>query len=112
MRVPALDLRAQYATIRDEIEPVVRGVCEAQHFVLGPEVESLEHEIAAYVGARHGIGCASGTDALVLALRALGVGPEHEVVTSPFTFFATAGAIAWVGARPAFADIQPETFNL
>jgi dTDP-4-amino-4,6-dideoxygalactose transaminase len=112
MRVPALDLRAQYATIRDEIEPVVREVCEAQHFVLGPEVESLEHEIAAYVGAGHGIGCASGTDALVLALRALGIGPGHEVVTSPFTFFATAGAIAWVGARPAFADIEPESFNV
>jgi dTDP-4-amino-4,6-dideoxygalactose transaminase len=112
MRVPALDLKAQYATIRDEIEPVLLELCASQYFVLGPEVEALEREIAAYVHAPHAVGCASGTDALVLALRALGVGPGDEVVTSPFTFFATAGAIALVGARPVFADIQPASFNL
>ena len=112
MRVPALDLKAQYATIRDEIEPVLLELCASQGFVLGPEVDALEREIAAYVGAPHAIGCASGTDAIVLALRALGVGPGDEVVTTPFTFFATAGAIALVGARPVFADIEPSSFNL
>jgi len=112
MRVPALDLQAQYATIRDEIEPMLLDLCASQRFVLGPEVESLEREIADYVRAPHAIGCASGTDAIVLALRALGIGPGDEVVTSPFTFFATAGAIALVGARPVFADIEPASFNL
>jgi dTDP-4-amino-4,6-dideoxygalactose transaminase len=112
MRVPALDLKAQYARIRREIEPVLLGICETQQFVLGPEVEALEREVAAYLRTPHAVACASGTDALVLALRALGVGPGHEVVTSPFTFFASAGAIALVGARPVFADIEADTFNL
>jgi dTDP-4-amino-4,6-dideoxygalactose transaminase len=112
VRVPVLDLRAQYATLRSEIEPVVLELCASQGFVLGPEVEALEREVAAYVRTPHAIGCASGTDALVLALRVLGVGPGHEVVTSPFTFFATAGAVSLVGARPRFADVDPDTFNL
>lgn len=112
MQVPALDLKAQYAAIRHEIEPLLLELCASQHFVLGPEVEALESEIAAYVGARHAIGCASGTDALLLSLRALGVGPGDEVVTTPFTFFASAGTIALLGARPVFADIDPGTFNL
>jgi dTDP-4-amino-4,6-dideoxygalactose transaminase len=112
MRVPALDLQAQYAGLRSEIEPVLLEICASQQFVLGPQVEALEREIAAYVGAPQAIGCASGTDALVLALRALEVEPGSEVVTSPFTFFASAGAIALVGARPRFADIDPQTFNV
>jgi dTDP-4-amino-4,6-dideoxygalactose transaminase len=112
VRVPVLDLRAQYAALRAEIEPVVLSTCASQGFVLGPEVEAFEREIAAYVRTPHAIGCASGTDALILALRALGIGAGHEVVTTPFTFFASAGAVALVGARPVFCDIDPATFNL
>ena len=112
MRVPVLDLKAQYATLRAEIEPIVLEVCASQVFVLGPQVEALEQEVAAYVRTPHAIGCASGTDAIILALRALGVGPGDEVVTSPFTFFATAGAVSLVGARPVWCDIDPATFDL
>lgn len=112
MLVPVLDLRAQYAALRAEIEPVLLGVCESQGFVMGPEVEAFEREVAAYVRTPYAIGCASGTDALILALRALGVGHGHEVITTPFTFFASAGAVSMVGARPVFADIDPSTFNL
>ena len=112
MRVPVLDLAAQYASIRHEIEPVLLRVAASQQFVLGPEVEALEGEIAASIGVEHAIGCASGTDALVLALRACGVRPGDEVVTSPFTFFASAGAAAQLGARPVFVDIEPASFNL
>jgi dTDP-4-amino-4,6-dideoxygalactose transaminase len=112
MRIPALDLQAQYASIRHEIEPVLLRVAASQQFVLGPEVEALEREIAAAIGVEHAIGCASGTDALVLALRACGVRAGDEVVTSPFTFFASAGAAAQLGARPVFVDIEPGTFNL
>jgi len=112
VRVPVLDLRAQYAALRAEIEPVVLGLCESQGFIMGPEVEAFEREVAAYVRTPYAVGCASGTDALILALRALGVGHGHEVITTPFTFFASAGAVSMVGARPVFADIQPATFNL
>ena len=112
MQVPALDLKAQYATLRTEIEPLLLQLCAAQTFVLGPEVEALEREIAAYLRAPYAVGCASGTDALILALRALGIGPGDEVVTTPLTFFATAGAIALVGATPVFCDIEPASFNL
>jgi dTDP-4-amino-4,6-dideoxygalactose transaminase len=112
MRVPLLDLTLQYQQIRPEIERVLPEVVEAQHFILGPRVEAFEKEVVAHLGVPHAIGCASGTDALLLSLRALDVKPGDEVVTSPFTFFATAGAIHNVGARPVFADIQPDTFNL
>ncbi|MBM4040645.1 MAG: DegT/DnrJ/EryC1/StrS family aminotransferase [Planctomycetes bacterium] len=112
MKVPLLDLKAQYATLRDKVRPVVDAVMESQYFILGPEVEAFEKELAAYVGAKHAVGCASGTDAILLALMALGLGPGDEVVTTPFTFFATAGCVSRVGARPVFADIEPDTFNI
>jgi len=109
---PFLDLRAQYLTIRDEIAQATAGVFENQHFILGEEVRLFENEVAAFLGAKHAIGCASGSDALVLALMACGVGPGDEVITSAFTFVATAGAIARVGAMPVFADVDPLTFNI
>jgi dTDP-4-amino-4,6-dideoxygalactose transaminase len=112
MPVPLLDLTRQYAGIAEEMMAVIRGVVESQRFVLGAEVERLERDVAALLGVRHAIGCASGTDAILLALRAVDAGPGDEVVTSPFTFFATAGAIHNVGARPVFADIERDTFNL
>jgi dTDP-4-amino-4,6-dideoxygalactose transaminase len=110
--VPTLNLRAQYQTIRAEIEPVVRRVIESQLFVLGAEVSGLEAEIANYCGAAHGVGCASGTDALLLPLLALDVGPGDEVITTPYTFFATAGSIWRTGARPVFVDIESDTYNI
>lgn len=110
--VPFIDLVAQYRTIRDEIREVVDRCFESQQFVLGEEVSLLEQEIAAYCDSRYAVSCASGTDALILSLLALGIGPGDEVITSPFTFFASASSIHRVGARPVFADIEPETFNL
>ena len=110
--VPALDLKAQYQSIRDEIDRVVHAVVESQYFVLGPEVSGLESEVADYCGVAHGVGCASGSDALLLPLMALGVGLGDEVITTPYTFFATAGAIWRTGARPVFVDIDPETYNI
>ncbi|MDE2306086.1 MAG: DegT/DnrJ/EryC1/StrS family aminotransferase [Gammaproteobacteria bacterium] len=112
IQVPLLDLKAQYAAIRDEVMPLIEDVCARQQFILGEHVRELEAELAAYSRCAFGIGVSSGTDALLLALMALGLGPGDEVVTSPFTFFATAGAIARVGARPVFCDIDPATFNL
>jgi len=111
-KVPLLDLRAQYATIRDEVRGVVEQVLESQTFILGPEVDSLEREIAAYTGASHAIGMSSGTDALLAALMACGVGQGDEVVTTPYSFFATAGVVARLGARAVFVDIDPATFNI
>ena len=110
--VPALNLKAQYQSIRDEIEPVVRGILESQMFVLGPEVTRLEAEVANYCGAASGIGCASGSDALLLPLLAIDIGPGDEVITTPYTFFATAGSIWRTGAKPVFVDIEPDTFNI
>jgi dTDP-4-amino-4,6-dideoxygalactose transaminase len=110
--IPLLDLKAQFAQIRAEVMPVIDQVCASQHFILGEHVRALEEEIARYCGASEGIGVSSGTDALLLALMALEIGPGDEVLTTPFTFFATAGTIARVGARPVFCDIDPQTFNL
>ena len=107
-----LDLKAQFASIREEVMAAVTGVMESQHFILGPEVAKFEDEIAAKLGAKFAIGCASGTDALILALMAAGIGEGDEVITTPFSFIATAGSIAYVGAKPVFVDIDPATFNL
>lgn len=112
MNVPLLDLKAQYATIRDEIKSVVDAVFESQRFILGPEVEGLEKEIAAYSHANFGIGVSSGTDALLISLMAAQVGYGDEVITTPYTFFATAGSISRVGATPVFVDIDPKTYNI
>lgn len=109
---PFLDLQAQYAAIGDEVMRAVTRVMESQHFILGPEVQAFETEIAARVGVRCAAGCASGTDALLLALLASNIGPGDEVITTPFTFIATAGAIIRAGAKPAFVDIEPNTFNI
>ena len=111
-QVPLLDLRRQYARIRHEIEPALARVCESQHFVLGAEVEAFEQEAAKYLGVAHVVGCASGTDALWLAMEATGVGVGLDVATTPFSFFASASSILRCGARPAFFDIDPQTFNL
>ncbi len=110
--VPLLDLRAQYGPLREEIEAAVHEVMESQAFVLGETVERFEQELARQVGAEFAIGCASGTDALILSLAALDVSVGDEVLTSPFSFFASASCAYRVGARPVFADIDPETFNL
>src|SRR5580692_444493 len=110
--VPLLDLKAQYAQIRAEVMPIIEEVCASQRFILGENVLALEAEVAAYCASAAGIGVSSGTDALLLALMALGVGVGDEIITSPFTFFATAGTIARLGARPVFCDIDPVSFNL
>src|SRR5690348_11291579 len=112
MQVPLLDLKPQYQPLEAEIQAVIQKVCASQWFILGPAVKELEASIAAYSQCRYGIGVSSGTDALLLALMALEIGPGDEVITSPFTFFATAGTIARTGARPTFCDIDPVTFNL
>ena len=112
MQVPLLDLRAQYAPLKSAIESAISALCDSQQFVLGPAVGELEKQIAQYSKAKFGIGVSSGTDALLLALMALDIGPGDEVITSPYTFFATAGTIARLNARPVFCDIDPATFNL
>jgi dTDP-4-amino-4,6-dideoxygalactose transaminase len=110
--VPLLDLKAQFAQIRSEVMPVIEQVCASQRFILGDHVLGLEAEVARYCASSAGIGVSSGTDALLLALMALGVGAGDEIITTPFTFFATAGTIARLGARPVFCDIDPASFNL
>jgi len=112
MQIPLLDLKAQYATIRDEIRAAVDEVLESQHFILGPTVEKLENEVAQYCNTEYAIGVASGTDALALSLMAIDVGPGDEVITTPYTFFATAGSISRLGATPTFVDINPKTYNI
>jgi dTDP-4-amino-4,6-dideoxygalactose transaminase len=110
--MPFLDLKAQFASIRREIFEAVTRVLESQHFILGPEVEAFEREISALTGCSHTIACASGSDALILALLALEIGRGDEVITTPFTFVASAGSIVRVGAKPVFVDIDAETFNI
>jgi dTDP-4-amino-4,6-dideoxygalactose transaminase len=110
--VPLCDLRAQYESIRDEIRRAVDEVLESQAFIMGPQVGELEARVADYCQCLYGVGCSSGTDALLLSLMALGVGPGDEVITTPFTFFATVGAISRLGARPVFVDIEPDGYNL
>jgi dTDP-4-amino-4,6-dideoxygalactose transaminase len=112
MRVPLLDLRTQHESLRVELRLAIERVMDSQQFVLGPEVQAFEEEIASYTMTSHAIGCASGSDALLLAMMALGIGAGDEVITSPFTFFATAGAIVRLGARPVFVDIDPLTYNI
>jgi dTDP-4-amino-4,6-dideoxygalactose transaminase len=112
MKVKLLDLQEQYLSIRGEVRRVLDEVCDAQDFILGPRVERFEHNLANYCNTKHAIGVSSGTDALLCSLMALGVGPGDEVICPAFTFFATAGSIARLGARPVFADIDPGTFNV
>ena len=112
MPVPLLDLTRQYQPLRDEMRAAIDRVCDSQRFILGAEVEEFEREAAAALGVRHGVGVSSGTDALLIALMALGVGPGTEVVIPTFTFFATAGVVARLGARPVFVDVDPVDYNL
>lgn len=112
MNVPLLDLKAQFQPLRAEIMAEVHTVCDEQGFILGPRVTAFEESIARYIGSRYAIGCASGSDALLLSLMAMGVKAGDEVITIPFTFFSTAGMISRLGAKPVFVDIQPDTFNI
>ncbi len=112
MQVPLLDLKAQYQTIKDECLKVTEDIYESQYFILGPHVEQLEKEIADYCSAKYAVGVSSGTDALLLSLMAVNIGHGDRVITTPYTFFATAGAVSRVGAIPVFVDIDPDTYNL
>lgn len=112
MKVPLLDLKAQLEYLENDIISAVTGVIKSTRYIQGPEVEALEEEIARYSGAAHGIGVTSGTDALLVCLMGLGIGPGDKVLTSPYSFFATMGVILRVGAIPVFADIDPVSFNI
>ena len=110
--IKPLDLQAQYRAIREEIRAAIDGVLERQHFILGPEVQALEEEMARYCGRKFGVGVASGTDAIILALRAIGIGPGDEVLVPSFTFIATADSVSLLGAKPVFVEIESVTFNV
>src|ERR1700704_4089887 len=112
MQVPLLDLKAQYRVIKAEVMAALEAVCDEQGFVLGPRVAAFEEATTQYIGSRYAIGCASGSDALLLSLMAMGVKAGDEVITIPFTFFATAGAVSRLGAKPVFVDISTDTFNI
>ncbi|MGD9271659.1 MAG: DegT/DnrJ/EryC1/StrS family aminotransferase, partial [Syntrophobacterales bacterium] len=112
MKVPLLDLKAQYQSIRDEIKEAVDEVLESQYFILGPKVEALEEAVAPYCGCQCAVGVSSGTDGLLIALMAAGIGSGQGVITTPFTFFATGGSIVRAGSRPFFVDIDPVTYNV
>jgi dTDP-4-amino-4,6-dideoxygalactose transaminase len=112
MRVPLLDLKLQYQKLKPDVLQVIQQVCEEQGFVLGPQVEAFEREISRYLGVEHAVGVSSGTDALLLSLMASGVKPGDEVLTTPYSFFATASSISRLGAVPVFVDIDPATYCL
>src|SRR5512137_442909 len=110
--IPMVDLKTQYHSLKNDIDTAVLGAIESTQFILGPNVTAFEQEAAAYLGVPHAVSCASGTDALHLAILAAGIGPGDEVITSPFTFIATAEAICYAGATPVFVDIDPHSFNI
>ena len=112
IKVPLLDLKPQYEALADELDAAMAEVVKSQYFILGPEVECFEHGVAEYCGAEHAVGVSSGTDALIVAMMAMGIGEGDEVITSPYTFFGTVGSIVRLGAKPVFVDIEPDSFNL